>query len=230
MGTKTKELCENIITIIGEYSDCASCGRVIKDSSLLLPDPLNPGRYRSTCPNCGKETMMCPFPPNELKPVFEMIVESAERNRPILVLILSCTAYEALVEGLFCRLLERRFTYPEVSEAIIEATEYRSKMRIIHCITGKNAKNLVKSAGYNKLIGTLDNIKAKRNCFLHTGIAMKVETEEHNVGDLKFSFPRTKKLDENDVNQALQFTIDAVDCFSKLFSDYGKFIYIDEPV
>lgn len=229
MGATIKELCESLLTLIDEYADCGSCGKVIKDSSLLVPDEFNPGRYRSTCPLCRKEASMLHFPQKELKPVFEMITESAERNRPILVLVLSCTVHEALVEGFFVRQLERHFTYPEISEAIIDATEYRSKMRMIRTITGKKPKDLMKSAGYDKLMGTLESIKAKRNGFLHTGVAMKVEIEEHKFGDRKFSWPKPKELDDEDIKEALEFTIDTVNCFAKLYSDFGEPVYMEEP-
>jgi len=193
MDTNIRKLCEQLLSIIEEYSDCGSCGKVIKDSSLLIQDEHNPGQFKSTCPLCGKDAWRYTFPQKELKPVFEMITESAERNRPILVLVLSCTVYEALVEGFFVRQLERHFTYPEISEAIIDATEYRSKMRMIHSITGKKPKELMKSAGYNKLMGTLGDIKAKRNSFLHTGVVMKVEIEEHKIGARKYSWHLNRK-------------------------------------
>lgn len=228
MDATTKQLCEQLTAIIDEYADCGSCGKVIKDQSLLVPDPFNPGRFRSTCPSCRKEATMVPFPPKELKPVFEMITESAERNRPILVLVLSCTVYEALVEGLFFRILERHFTYPEISDAVIDATEYHSKMRIIRNITGKKPKDLAKSVGYDNLMSTLEDIKSKRNGFLHTGVAMKFQTEELKIGNEKFSFPKRKDLDDEDIQQALRFTIDTVNCFAKLYSDYGEYVYIDE--
>lgn len=229
MSTTIKERCEQLSAILNEYSDCGSCGKVIKDVSLLVPDPHNPGRFRSTCPSCKRETWRYLFPPKELKPVFDMIIESAEMNRPILVLVLSCTVYEVLVEGFFVRLLERRFTYPEISEAIIDATEYRSKMRIIHSVTGKKLSKLAESVGFDKLMGTLEDIKKKRNGFLHTGVAMKVKNEELKIGKLRLSIPKSKELDEEDIKQALDFTIDTVNCFAKLYSDYGQYIYMDEP-
>jgi len=228
MSTNIKERCEQLSTILKEYSDCWSCGQVIKDSGLLVPAPYNPGLYKSSCPSCKKDSWRYPFPTKNLIPVFDMIVESAEMNRPILVLVLSCTVFEALVESFVIRLLERRFTYPEISEAVIDATEYHSKMRIIHTVTGKKLKGLAKSAGYDKLMGTLEEIKSKRNGFLHTGVAMKVEMVEFKF-DKSITFPQPKELDEDDIEQTLDFTIDTVNFFAKVYSKFGKYIHIDEP-
>ena len=59
---------------------------------------------------------------------------------------------------------------------------------------GKKSKDLAKSAGYDKLIGTLEDIKTKRNGFLHTAVVMKVENEEHKIGKLRFFYPRPKEF------------------------------------
>jgi len=228
MSRDIKERCKQLLELLKEYSDCWTCGEVIKDSSLLVPDPFNPGLFRSSCPKCNTETTKCYFPPKALRIVFDMIVESAELNRPILVLVLSCTVFEAMVEGLVFRLLERRHTYPEICEAIVDATEYHSKMRIIHSLTGEKLRSLATTAGYDKLLGTLEEIKHKRNSFLHTGVAMKVEMVESKIDKL-FTFPQHKELDVEDIKQALEFTIDTVHCFAKVYSEFGKYVYIDEP-
>ena len=214
MNSKIKRCCEKLTRTVNEYSLCGSCGHVTMDSSLLLPDPFNPGLFRSICPECKRENMRYPFPPKELGPLFEMIAESAERERSILVLILSCTVYEALIGGFFFHLLERYFTHPDICEAVNETTEYRSKMRIIRSITGIKPKELAKSVGYEKLMCTLESIKIKRNGFLHTGIVHENKNRE---------------LLEEDVLQALEFTIDVVDCFAKLHSEYREYEHICDP-
>ena len=227
MTTDIKERCRELLGLLNKYSDCWGCGEVIKDPNLLVPDPFNPGQFKSFCPTCKRETTRHLFPPKNLTSVFEMIAESAEMNRPILVLVLSCTVFETMVEDLVLRLLEKRHTYPEICEAVIDATDYRSKMRIIETITGKKPKRLAKSAGYDKLMGTLEAIKSKRNSFLHTGVAMKVEMVEFKF-DKRYTFPKHKELDEEDIKQALDFTIDTINLFAKLYTQFGKYIYMDE--
>lgn len=229
MASNIKTRCKELSKLLNEYSDCGSCGQVIKDPDLLVPDSLNPGQFRSTCPLCKKETWRYIFPSNALKPVFDMLIQNAEINQPILVLVLSCTVYEALVEGLFIRLLERHFTYPDITDAVIGATDHRSKMRIIQSITGKKPMHLVKSAGYEKLTGSLDEIKKKRNAFLHTGVVTKDEIKGIVVGKHRFPYVIKKELDEEDIMLALDFTINTIDCFAQLYSDYGEYIQIDEP-
>ena len=163
MNTDIKELCKQLLALLNEYSDCWGCGEVIKDSSLLVPDPLNPGLFRTVCPSCDEETWRSPFPPKELRTIFEMIVECAELDRPILVLVLSCTVYEAMLDGFVFRLFERRHASPEICDAVINATEYRQKLKIIQGLTGKPIKKLTQSAGFKELTRTLEEIKRKRN-------------------------------------------------------------------
>lgn len=227
MSTDINERCEELLRLIKEYSDCGACGQIIKDAGLLVPDPLNPGRYKSVCPECKEEFWRYPFPPKNLEQVFEMIAESAEMNRPILVLVLSCTVFEVLVEDLVLRLLERRHTFAEIIDAVMDATDYRLRMRMIETITGKKLKALAKSFGYDELFKTLDEIKSKRNSFLHAGVAKKVEMVEFTF-DKKYKFPKFRELDDEDIKQALDFTIDTVNCFAKVYSEFGKYVYIDE--
>lgn len=227
MSTDIRERCEELLGLIKEYSDCGLCGQIIKDANLLVPDPYNPGRFRSVCPACQDETWRHPFPSKNLAQVFELIAESAEMNRAILVLVLSCTVFEVLVEDLVFRLLERRHTYPEVCEAVMDATGYHLRMRMIETITGKKLKALAKSFGYDQLMKTLEEIKDKRNSFLHGGVAKKVEMVESKF-DKKYKFPEFKELDDEDIKQALDFTIDTINCFAKIYTEHGKYIHMEE--
>ena len=222
MNEKIKECCDALLALINDYSECGSCGQVIRDASLLVPDTLNPGRYRSVCTACKEEATRTVFPPRELKHLFEIIVESAEMNRPILVFVLSRTIFEVMIDTLLYRLMEHRYTAPEISDSVMGDTNYQTKLRIIRDITGKNLKELAKKAGYDKLTATLKELTNKRNAFLHEGIATKPEKV-----DLfgKFSIVRQEPLGDEDVLQAINFTIDAIDFFAKTFSENGKWIY-----
>lgn len=222
MNEKIKKRCDALLALINDYSDCGSCGQVIRDASLLVPDKLNPGRYRSVCTACKKEATRTVFPPSELKHLFEIIVESAEMNRPILVLVLSRTIFEVMIDALLYRLMEHRYTAPEISDSVMGDTNYQTKLRIIRDITGNNLKELAKKAGYDKLTSTLEELTNKRNAFLHEGIATK--PEKVNLFG-KFSIVRQKPLGDEDVLQAINFTIDAIDFFAKIFSENGKWIY-----
>jgi|GEM_PF-5293988 len=55
MNEEIKERCDALLVLINDYWDCGSCGQVIRDASLLVPDKLNPGGYRSVCTACKKE-------------------------------------------------------------------------------------------------------------------------------------------------------------------------------
>ena len=222
MNEKIKERCEALLALINDYSDCWSCGQVIRDASLLVPDTLNPGRYRSVCTQCKKEATRTLFPPRELKHLFEIIVESAEMNRPILVLVLSRTIFEVMIDALLYRLMERRYTASEISDSVMSNTNYQTKLKIIRDITGKNLKELAKKAGHDKLTARLAELTNKRNVFLHEGIATK--PEEVDLAD-KFSIVRQKPLGDEDALQAINFTIDAIDFFAKTFSENGNWIY-----
>lgn len=222
MNEEIKERCDALLALINDYSECGLCGQVIKDASLLVPDTLNPGRYKSVCTECKKEATRTAFPPRELKHLFEIIVESAEMNRPILVLVLSRTIFEVMIDALLYRLMEHRYTAPEISDSVMGETNYQTKLRIIRDITGKNLKELTKKAGYEKLTTTLEELTIKRNAFLHDGNATKQEKV-----DLfgKFTTFRQKPLGDEDLLKAINFTIDTIDLFAKTFSENGNWIH-----
>ena len=190
--------------------------------STRVPDTLNPGRYRSVCTTCKKEATRTVFPPRELKHLFEIIVESAEMNRPILVLVLSRTVFEVMIDALLYRLMEHRYTAPEIVDSVMGNTNYQTKVRIIRDITGKNLKELARKSGHDKLTATLEELTNRRNAFLHEGIAAKPEKVDL-AG--KFSTVRQKPLGDEDALQAINFTIDAIDFFAKTFSENGNWIY-----
>ena len=221
MNEEIKERCDALLALINDYSDCGSCGQVIRDASLLVPDKFNPGRYRSVCTACKKEANRTVFPPRELKHLFEIIVESAEMNRPILVLVLSRTIFEVMIDALLYRLMEHRYTDPEISDSVMGNTNYQTKLKIIRDITGKNLKELAKKSGHGKLTVTLEELTNKRNAFLHDGIATKPEKFDF-AG--RISTVRQKPLGDEDALQAINLTIDAIDFFAKIFSENGKWI------
>ena len=101
-------------------------------------------------------------------------------------------------------------------------TNYQTKLKIIRDITGKNLKTLAQKAGYNKLTATLKELTDKRNAFLHEGIATK--PEKVNLFE-EYTTVRQKPLGDEDVLQAINFTIDAIDFFAKTFSENGNWIY-----
>ncbi len=220
------QICRKLLKSLDSYSDSLKCGSVINDSSLLVPDELNLGKYRSLCPSCKHETMRTPFPPRSLRPVFEMLTECAELNRPILVLILACTAYESMFDGLFYRILERQHVFPV--DAIADGMEYRSKIRIFHNLTGKRFESYLDKLGFKKLPTNLMEIRRRRNGFIHTGVAHKeVEVKLDLHSGKQFCFPKRVDLDESDSERALKFTLDTIHCFARLYSDFGKYAEIE---
>jgi hypothetical protein len=222
MNDEIKERCDYLLAIINEYSDCGSCGQIVRDKSLLVPDSLNPGKYRSVCPKCNKEAMRTVFPPGELKHLFEMVIEGAEMNRPILVLVLCKTIFEVMIDGLLYRIMERRFTDSGIIDSVMGATNYNTKMKIVRDITGKNLKDLAKKTGHEDLTKTLEELTNKRNDFLHEGIATK--PEKVDVSGLFQTF-KPVPLGDVDVLKAIIFAIDTIDFFAKTFSDHGEWIY-----
>ncbi len=221
MNEEIRDRCDHLLEIISEYSDCWSCGQVIKDKSLLVSDEYNPGRYRSVCPKCRQETIKTSFPPGELKHLFEMLIETAETNKPILVLVLSKTIFEVMIDWLLYRLMERRYTSGDICESVMERTTYQKKLGIITDITGKKLKELTKKAGYEGLMATLEELTKKRNAFLHDGIMTKPERDDSFKPLPMF---RQKPLGDEDVLQAINFAIDTTDFFAKTFSDNGEYI------
>lgn len=217
--------CNYLLELINEYSLCGNCGQVIRNKSLLVPDEINPGTYRSLCPVCKEETHRYVFPPENLKPLFEMIAETVKMKRPILVLVLSRTIFEVMVDGLLYRLMECRATEPEIIETVVDRVRYEPKLKIITDITGKTIKELAKNADYNGLMATLNELNMKRNYFLHEGITTKPlkATLSGNV-----EITQAVPLSDEDMLKAVNFTIDTIDFFAKVFSDYGKPIDIYE--
>ena len=103
METDTETLCKQLSSLLNAYSDCERCGQVIKNPALLVPDPLNKGSFKSLCPECNHETRRTKFPPVSLRPVFDMMIESAQAQKAILVLVLACTVFEVFVDGLLLK-------------------------------------------------------------------------------------------------------------------------------
>lgn len=230
MKPETEQRCKQLSEILGVYSDCGNCGKVIKDPSLLVPDPYNKGQFKSTCSSCHHEASRYPFPPNGLNTVFEMLLESAKLNKPILVLVLSCTVYEVLFNGLLMRLFEKKFTPPDVSDAAMDVTNQWQKERMIDWLTGKKISQLMNSYGYNELMKNYQDIKGRRNGFLHGGIVHKYISRKIEIPGTKMKMKTSDKaeLDENDIDLALSFTIDIIHCFAKIYSQFGAYEYIDE--
>jgi len=72
--------------------------------------------------------------------------------------------------------------------------------------------------GFNRFFDTFQNIKKKRNSFIHTGRTHK--TLEKKIGT--FSIPSEVQLDESDTMEAVGFAEDTVHFFAKLYTEYGK--------
>jgi len=161
---------------------------------------------------------MFPYPASEIRPVFEMIVECAKLERPILVLTLVCTVYEIMVDGFLYRLLERRHCDPNICYAVVDIMEHRHKLDMIEELTYKKIGELAKEMKFTRFPKKFRQIKAKRNSFLHTGAAHKTVYEKFG----KHEIPKTVPLDERDTKEALSFTEDAIHLFRKLYTKYGK--------
>lgn len=219
MNDEIKARCRELSAAIAEYTECMSCGAVVRDASLLIPDTFNPGKFRAVCPNCNKEQMRTAFPPGELRHLFEMIVESVEK--PVIVLVLCRTIFEVFIDGLLYRLMERRYTAGDLIDAVMSRTKYETKLKMIRDMTGKKLKELAEKAGYDKLTATLHELNDKRNRFLHDGIATKPKAEQ--IG--RYQIFKPEPLGDEDVLQAVQFAIDTVGFFAKTYSDNGKWIY-----
>ena len=88
---------ERLKEVLAVYSDCFDCGAVVADEALRIPDPFNAGRFKATCPSCGKENMRLPYPSETTNQLLELMIEIAEMNKPILAIILFTVIYESLV-------------------------------------------------------------------------------------------------------------------------------------
>ncbi len=195
---------------------------MVLDASLLVPDRYNPGKYRSVCPECKRENIRHIFPQRELVHLFEMIVESAEMNRPIIALVLCRTIFEVMVDGLLYRLMERRYTDTQIIYSVMALMGYQKKLMLVQDITGKSLKELTKKAGHDGLTKTLHELTEKRNAFLHDGIATKPEKV---VIQGLFETTRHVELGAEDLLRAVNFAIDTIDFFAKTYSDNGEYIY-----
>ncbi len=191
-----------LLGMLNIYSDCENCGVVTSDPDLLKPDPWNRGRFKSLCPSCKRETWRSPLISQRLNEVFEMMVQCAEIDRPILVLTLACTIYESMVYNFTYRLLEKENCSVDVCVFVSDSLDFRGSIKLIESMTSKDIKKLAKTLGFESLSKTYQEINQKRNSFLHTAYS----------GD----------LNEKDSIQGLQFAQNLILFFADLYTRYGK--------
>lgn len=207
--------------VLNTYSDCDYCGAVIADENLRKPDILNPGRFRAMCPSCGRETSRVPFPPESEKQLFELMTELAEldNQKHILVMVLIAVAHEILVTSFILRLLERKYCPQDIYYAVEDSMEFRGKLKLIKELTGKNLEQHAKEFGFKNLYKEIEDLKAKRNAFVHEGVMHKLINKP--VGT--FTIREKAELDEEDLKKAISCAEKMVCFFAKLFTKYGKY-------
>jgi hypothetical protein len=205
--------------VLDIYSDCNQCGAVIADKELKKPDILNPGRFRAMCPSCGRETSRVSFPPETEKQILELMTELAEADKYILVMILVAVVHEILVSSFTERLMERKYCPSDVVFAVVDSMEFRGKLKFIKDLTGKSLEKLAKEFGFKDLYKEFDNLKIKRNAFIHEGEMHKLINKNFD----KFTFKEKAELDEKDLKQAISCAEEMVHFFAQIFTKHGKY-------
>lgn len=219
MGDQIKKL-QKTLEI---YSDCLECGAVIPDGNLRIPDPLNPGRFRSTCPSCKKETMRGSYPPESTVQIIQLMCEVAGMNKPILVIILFAVIYETLIDEFTARLIVRKSWVQDISYEIVNSIDLRGKRKLIKELTGKKLNKHAEDMGFKDIPGKVEEIIQKRNKFMHKGIMHK--PTDKPVGSIAVS--KVVELNKDDQEEALGFTIRIVDFFAQLFTMCGEYEEVD---
>ena len=205
------------------YSDCSECGAVIPDENLRKPDLMNPGRFKSTCPSCNKETIRVPYPPESTEQILQLMCEVAEMNKPILVIILFAVIYENFVDEFTARLIQRKSWVQDISYEIVNSIDLRCKSRLIKELTGKALEKHAKDMGFKGLPGKVGKIIQKRNKFMHKGIMYKFIDKD--VAGI--SVTKSVEFDKDDQREAIECGIRIVDFFAHLFTSYGKHEEVD---
>lgn len=97
--------------------------------------------------------------------------------------------------------------------------EFRGKLKLIKELTGKNLEQHAKEFGFKNLYKEIEDLKAKRNAFVHEGVMHKLINKP--VGT--FTIRGKAELDEEDLKKAISCAEKMVCFFAKLFTKYGKY-------
>ena len=133
-----------------------------------------------------------------------MIVECSQLERAILVLILAQTAFESMLDGFLCRLLDNMNCPEDIALAVTdEVRGIRAKARFVKSLTGKDIEKMIGDVGFRDIVEQFETIRKKRNSFLHTA-------------------KQEEDLTQDDITAALKFACATVDSYAVLFSEYRE--------
>jgi len=220
-----RDYIESLTGILEVYSDCRNCGAIIDDPQLRTADPLNPGRFKSLCPSCNKESARVIFPGYVAEEIIRIIIDCAESSKPALVVTLACTVYEVMLDDFLYRLLERYNCPDFIAGSVVDLVGNRVKDDLIAEVTGKKIKKLAKDMGFKGFWGKLQDIKNKRNNFLHRGLTLKKVNGQRN----KSTIPHYAELDDKDIGVAIEFIETTIRFFAKLSTKYGAWQPGEDP-
>lgn len=204
---------DSLLAQLDRYWECFACGRIIDDKNLAkaLETAGMGWGLNIPCPECGSKTSKSKFPDARFRPLFEMMVKCSQLERAILVLILAQTAFESMLDSFLCRLLDNmncpEDIVPEITDRLYNV---RTKFGFVKSLTGKKIGEIARDIGFENIMERFNEVRAKRNSFLHTA--------------------RVKKdLTQDDIIMALKFACATVDLYAALFSRYREQRPLVEP-
>jgi len=140
-----------------------------------------------------------------------MMVECSQLERAILVLILAQTTFESMLDDFLWRLLDNMNCPEDIAPAIIDRLYgVDAKFGFVKSLTGKKIGEIAGDIGFKNIIEKFNEVRAKRNSFLHTAIV-------------------EKDLTQGDIIMALKFACVTVDLYAALFSRYREQRPLIEP-
>ena len=204
---------DSLLAQLDRYWQCFDCGRIIDDKNLakaLKTAGMGWG-LNIPCPECGGKTSKSKFPDIRFRPLFEMMVECSQLERAILVLILAQTAFESMLDDFLWRLLDNMNCPEDIALAITDRLySVDAKFRFVESLTGKQIRKITRDIGFRNIMKEFNEVRTKRNSFLHTAIV-------------------EKGLTQDDITMALKFACATVDLYAALFSKYGEQGPLIEP-
>lgn len=202
-----------LLNQLDKYWECQYCNSIIKDPKTAKKLGITDGSWgiEIPCPICGKNITKFKFPDKRFRSLFEMIDESYKAKRKILVIVLSQVAFESMLDDFLIRLLTHTNCPEDIVFAVTdELRSINSKINLIKSVTNKDLKNMLRNVGYKDMWKNFENIRSKRNSFMHTA-KPKID------------------ITENDMKEAFKFASDTIDLFSKLFNEYREWRPLFEP-
>ncbi len=204
---------DSLLAQLDRYWQCFACGRIIGDPNLAKALETAGGGWgvMIPCPKCDTKMSKGRFPDARFRPLFKMMVECSQLERAILVLILAQTTFESMLDGFLWRLLDNMNCPEDIAPAITDRLySVHAKFGFVKSLTGKKIGEIARDIGFKDAMKGFEEVRTKRNSFLHTA---KVE----------------KDLTQDDITMALKFACTTVDLYAALFSKYREQRPLIEP-